>query len=181
MKTVIVKNLILLLVVLISHSNFGQNDNAFSLHGKTKGLPDGTVLLFQDPLKDKFIDSVKVIGNSFVLNTQVTDSPVKLILWRDSSTAKRLWVENKPMSFDSSNSNFGDAIINGSVTDSLVTSLMNSMKELPYEEMVSLEIAFIKNNPNTVLSVHNLSIMASVFGQEETKKLFEKLSIKNKQ
>ncbi|MGK0376772.1 hypothetical protein [Patiriisocius sp. Uisw_017] len=85
------------------------------------------------------------------------------------------------MYFDSSNSNFEDAIISGSVKDSLATSLWNTMKELPYQETVSLQTAFIKNNPNSIFSAHNLSIIASVFGQEETKKLFDKFSIKNKQ
>lgn len=85
-----IKELTILLIILVSQANFGQNDSVFSLHGNTKGLPDGTVLLVQEPLKDKFIDSVKVIDNSFVLNTPLTDFPLKLILYREGSTAKRI-------------------------------------------------------------------------------------------
>jgi thiol-disulfide isomerase/thioredoxin len=47
--------------------------------------------------------------------------------------------------------------------------------------MVALEFDFIKNNPNSILSAHNLSIMASVFGKEKSAALFEKFSAKNKQ
>jgi peroxiredoxin len=176
------KNLTLILITLITYSSFGQNNNKFSLYGKTKDISNGTILLLQNPLSNKFIDSVKVIGNSFVLNTQLNDFPVKLILWRNGSTAKTIWVENKNMTFDSSNSSFDNAIINGSVTDSLATSLKKKYKELKsYEEIVSYELEFIKNNPNNILSAHNLSIMASVFGQEESSKLFNDFSTKNKQ
>ncbi|MGK0376773.1 hypothetical protein [Patiriisocius sp. Uisw_017] len=78
-----IKKLSLLLFILVSQANFGQNDSVFSLHGKTKESLDRTVLLVQDPLKDKFIDSVKVIENSFGLNTPLTDFPLELILYRD--------------------------------------------------------------------------------------------------
>uniref|UniRef100_UPI00404BA129 redoxin domain-containing protein n=1 Tax=Gelidibacter sp. TaxID=2018083 RepID=UPI00404BA129 len=178
------KNLLikLFLISLITYSCIGQNDSKFSINGKTKDLANGTILLLQNPLSNKFIDSVKVVDNTFVLNTQLTDFPAKLILWRDGSTAKTIWVENKNMTFDSSNSSFENAIINGSITDSLATSLKSKFKELKsYEEIVAYELAFIKNNPNNIISAHNLSIMAKVFGQEESQKLFNKFSIQNKQ
>jgi thiol-disulfide isomerase/thioredoxin len=172
----------LFLISLITYSSIGQNNSKFSISGKTKGLSNGTILLLQNPLSNKFIDSVKVTNNTFIFKTQLTDFPTKLILWRDGSTAKTIWVENKNMSFDSSNSNFENAIINGSITDSLFTDLKNKQKELKsYEEMVSYELEFIKNNPNSMLSAHNLSIMAKVFGHEESEKLFNKFSVKNKQ
>lgn len=171
-----------LIIILLSHSAFGQNDSKFLLYGKTKDLDNGTILLLQNPLSNKFIDSVKVMDNTFVLNTQLTDFPAKLILWRDSSTAKTIWVENKNMTFDSSNSSFDNAIIGGSITDSIATSLKNKYKELnSYDEIVSLELEFIKNNPNIILSAHNLSIMAKVFGKEESGKLFNNFSVQNKQ
>ncbi|MFD2914640.1 TlpA disulfide reductase family protein [Psychroserpens luteus] len=172
----------LFLILLITYSCIGQNDSKFSINGKTKDLDNGTILLLQNPLSNKFIDSVKVTENTFVLNTQLTDFPAQLILWRDSSTAKILWVENKNMTFDSSTSSFDNAVITGSITDSLATSLKNKFKELKsYEEIVLYELEFIKNNPNNILSAHNLSIMAKVFGQEESSKLFNKFSIQNKQ
>ncbi|WCO03492.1 TlpA disulfide reductase family protein [Psychroserpens ponticola] len=178
------KNLVikLFLISLITNSCFGQNDSKFSINGKTKNLVNGTILLLQNPLSNKFIDSVKVLDNTFVFNTQLTYFPAKLILWRDGSTAKTIWVENKNMTFDSSNSNFENAIINGSITDRLATSLKSKYKELKsYEEIVAFELEFIKNNPNNIISAHNLSIMAKAFGHEESEKLFNKFSIKNRQ
>lgn len=172
----------LFLISCITYSSIGQNDSKFSIYGKTKDISNGTTLLLQNPLTNKFIDSVKVLDNTFVLNTQLNDFPLKLILFRDDSTAKIFWAENKKMTFDSSNSSFDNAVVNGSITDSLTTSLKAKYKELKsYEEIVSCELEFIKNNPNSILSAHNLSIMAQVFGQKESTELFNKLSTKNKQ
>jgi len=172
----------LFIILSITNSSIGQSDSKFSINGKTRDLANGTILLLQNPLSNRFIDSVKVIDNKFVLNTKLLDFPAKLILWRDNYTAKTIWVENKAMTFDSSHSSFDNAIITGSITDSIATSLKNKAKTLKsYEEIVSYEIEFIKNNPNIILSAHNLSIMAQVFGQEESSKLFNKLSAQNKQ
>ena len=172
----------LFLISFITYSCIGQNDNKFSINGKTKDLDNGTILLLQNPLSNKFIDSVKATGNTFILNTRLTDFPAKLILWKDSSTGKTIWVENKNMTFDSSNSSFENAVINGSIADSLATSLKNKYKELKsYEEIVSYELEFIENNPNNILSAHNLSIMVKVFGQKESEKLFNTFSAKNRQ
>lgn len=172
----------LFLILLVTNTCIGQNNSEFSINGKTKDVANGTILLLQDPLSNKFIDSVKVVNNTFILNTKLTDFPMKLILWKDGSTAKTIWVENNNMTFDSSNSSFENAIINGSTTDSLATSLKSKYKKLKsYEEIVSLELEFIKNNPNSIISAHNLSIMAKVFGQKKSKELFNNFSIKNKQ
>ena len=175
------RNLILLLITLITYSSFGQNNSKFSLVGKTKDIFNGTTLLLENPLTNKVIDSVKVLDNSFVLNTQLNDFPLQLYIRGHKSSLKIVWVENKKMTFDSSNSIFENATITGSVTDSLATSLWNTMKEFKsLKETESYLLEFIKNNPNSILSAHNLSIMAPVFGQEESTKLFNEFSAKNK-
>lgn len=176
------KNLNLFLLILIPYITFGQNKSGFSLQGKTKNISNGTILLLQNPLSNKFIDSVEVKNNTFIIKTALSNFPTKIILWRDGSTAKSIWVENKKMTFDASNSSFQDAIINGSITDSLSTQLRKQTRELKsYEEIVANEFEFIKNNPNNILSAHNLSIMANVFGKEKSTELFNNLSIENKQ
>jgi peroxiredoxin len=182
LKKPYMKNLNLFLFILITYTTFGQNKNGFSLQGKTKNISDGTILLLQNPLSNKFIDSVEVKNNTFIIKTALSNFPAEIILWRDGSTAKSIWVENKKITFDSSNSSFQDAIINGSITDSLATQLRKQTRELKsYEEIVANELEFIKNNPNNILSAHNLSIMANVFGKKKSTELFNNLSIENKQ
>jgi len=176
------KNFNLFLLILITFTTFGQNKSNFSLLGKTKDISDGTILLLQNPLSNKFIDSTEVKNNTFIIKTALSNFPTKIILWRDGSTAKSIWVENKKMTFDATDSSFQDAIINGSITDSLATQLRKQTRELKsYEEIVANEIEFVKNNPNNILSAHNLSIMANVFGKKKSTELFNNLSIENKQ
>ncbi|MXN92071.1 redoxin domain-containing protein [Flavobacterium sp. Sd200] len=176
------KNLLCLLLLAITGLAYSQNKNEFSLHGKTKDIPDGTVFLVGDFLQDKIIDSVKVMNNSFILKTRLPDYPYSIYLLRDSSTSKTVWAENTKMTFDATKSAFEDAVITGSATDALAIQLRDKQRVLKsYEEKVALEVEFIKNNPNSILSAHNLSIMASVFGREKSAALFEKFSAKNKQ
>lgn len=176
------KNLVLAIAIFITCAGFAQGKNEFSLSGKTKDIPDGTMLLLQDPLQNIFIDSVSVKNNSFVLTTKLADYPYLIILYKDSSTAKMLWAEKTKMTFDATGAKFQEATITGSVTDSLVTQLRKRSRELKsYEEIVAVEREFITNNPNTIVSTHNLSVMASVFGKAQSKELFDKMPSKNKQ
>ncbi len=176
------KNIILFLILLIANSSFSQNTNEFSLYGKTKGLKDGAYILLQNPQLKKITDSAKVSDNTFFFNTKFTELPIKIILWRDKYTPKTIWIENNKMYFDASSSNFEDAIVMGSITDSLATILRNNTKVLKtYEDVITGELDFIENYPNNILSAHNLSIMAPVFGKEKTTKLFDSFSVDNKQ
>lgn len=176
------KNLILALVLLVACSACSQNNKEFSLTGKTKDIADGTILLLQDPFLNTFIDSVAVKNNSFIFTTKLPDYPYQILLYKDGATAKMIWAEKSKMTFDASNSHFQDAVITGSATDDLATQLREQAHKLKsYKEIVNLEQEFIKNNPDNILSAHNLSVMAGVFGTAKSKELFDKLSVKNKQ
>ncbi|WP_162927109.1 TlpA disulfide reductase family protein [Flavobacterium psychrotrophum] len=176
------KNLILAIAILITCSACSQDKKEFFLSGKTKGIADGTMLLLRDPLLNIFIDSVAVENNSFILTTKLPDYPYQIVLYKDAATAKIIWAEKNKMTFDASDSDFKDAVITGSVTDNLATQLRSQAHKLKsYKEIVNLEQEFIKNNPNSILSAHNLSVMASVFGNAKSKELFNKLSGKNKE
>jgi peroxiredoxin len=176
------KTLLLLISIFLTTLTLAQQNNSFSLQGQTKNIPDGTVLLVQDAVLEKMIDSVKVINNSFTLKTTLPDYPYKISLWRDSSTAKTIWVENNKMTLDASDSGFEEAVITGSVTNALALQLRDKQHTLKsYEDKVAIEFDFINNNPDNILSAHSLSIMAAVFGKAKSAALFEKFSEKNKQ
>ena len=175
------KYLITIICFSISCFCIGQPESGFTLEGKTRDIPNGTLLLLQDPLLEKFIDTAEVNNNTFLLQTQLKKFPIKTTLWLDGSTAKTIWIENNKMTFDASATSFAEALIFGSKTDSLATVQRNQTLALEsYDEMVAQELKFIKNNPNSILSAHNLSIMASVFGKEKSTKLFHAFSEANK-
>lgn len=168
--------------LILSIYCFGQNKTKFSLQGKTKDIADGTMLLLKNTLTDKFIDSVIVKNNTFLLQTNLSSFPIQTVLFKDSSTGKLIWLENNKMTFNSTNTSFGEAIITGSKTDSLVAISRKQVRELKsYEEMVDNEMKFVQNNPNNLASAYTLSIMASVFGKEKSTELFSKMSKENQQ
>lgn len=175
------KKIVSFLFVILSVSCFCQNKTKFSLHGKTKDIADGTVLLLKNTLTDKFIDSVIVKNNTFLLQTNLSSFPIQTVLFKDGSTGKSIWLENNKMTFNSTNISFGEAVITGSKTDSLVAISRKEGRALKsYEEMVANEIKFVQNNPNNLASAYTLSVMASVFGKEKSTELFSNMSEENK-
>ena len=176
------KKIFLSLFILFSLVCLSQNKNQFSLSGKTKDIPDGTVLRLQNDLTDKFIDSVIVKNNTFVLQTILPSYPLRTALFKDGSTAKTIWLENNAMTFNSTTTNFDDALITGSKTDSLTTILRNKGRLLKtQDERIALDMQFIENNPNNIASARSLSIMARAFGKKKTIELFSKMSQTNKE
>lgn len=166
---------------ILTVSCFSQSQSKFSLYGKTNDVADGTVLFLKNILTDKFIDSVTVKNNVFLLQTKLTSFPLATILFKNSSSGKLIWLENNRMTFNSRNTSFTEAVITGSKTDSLVSILRKESRTLKsYEEIVANEMKFIQNNPDNILSAHNLAIMASVFGKEKSTKLFSNMSEENK-
>lgn len=175
------KKLLLLSFILLSISCFSQNKNKFSLQGKTKDIPDGTILKLKNTLTDKFIDSVIVKNNTFLFQTILPSSPLKVTIFKDKLNVKLLWLENNSMTFNSVNTSFNEAVITGSKTDSLYTILCEESKALTtYEQIVETEMRFIQNHPNSILSASNLSVMAPAFGKKKSTELFSNMSQENK-
>lgn len=170
------------LLLILSFSCFSQNKTEFSLHGKTKDIPDGTVLLLQNMLTNKFIDSVVVKNNTFLFQTKISSFPIQVVLFDRSSSAKMIWLENNKMTFNSIATSFKEAVISGSKTDSLVTKLRKGYRTLKsYEEIVKSEMKFVQNNPNNIASAYTLSVMATVFGKEKSTELFSNMSKENQE
>lgn len=170
------------LFILLCVYSFSQNKTKFSLQGNTKDIADGTVLLLQNDLIGKFIDSVIVKNNTFLFQTKINYFPIQVVLFDSSSSAKRIWLEKNNMTFDATKTSFREAVIAGSKTDSLVEAFRKESRALKsYEEMVANEMKFIQNHPDNIVSAHNLSIMASVFGKEKSTELFLNMSKENQQ
>lgn len=174
------KKALLFSFILLSITCFSQNK--FSLEGKTKDIPDGTILKLKNILSNQFIDSVIVKNNTFNFKTKLSSSPIQVVLFKGATTAKLIWLENNAMSFNSTTTSFEDAIITGSNTDSLVAQCRKENRYLKnYEQIVENEAKFIENNPNNLASACNLSIMASAFGKKKSAELFANMSQQNKE
>ena len=172
------KKIILGLTIIFFSCNEKKNTE-FSLNGTTSGIQNGTTLYLD--YKNELIDSTKVENNTFKFNSKLPKSPIQVLLrTKDLSNYRFLWVENNPMTFDATKTDFRNAKITGSESENLSFSLHQKIDTLPRNERQKMEMEFVKTNPNSIVSASMLSFYSKTWGKEKTKELYEQLSIENK-
>lgn len=173
------KKVVLAILTLLTLSCSKEQKIEFSLKGKTKGFKDGSIIYLN--YHNTVPDSAIVNNNTFSFNTKLINTPVNVSLQtKDFKNYKAFWAENKPMTFDASKTSFTNAIIKGSKSEDLSFSLRQKIDTLSGNEKQKLEMKFIKENPNSIVSASILSLNSAAWGKERTKELYEQLSIKNK-
>ncbi|MBL7471226.1 TlpA disulfide reductase family protein [Robertkochia sediminum] len=151
----------------------------FSLIGKTNGLKDGTSLYLE--LDNEIIDSTEIKNNAFVFNTEISKSPLEVILrTNDFSQYRFVWLENNQMTFDATNTDFKNAKVLGSETENLSTTLGQKLDTIPRSKRHKYRADFITENPDKLYSAYLLSFYATSWGKEKTTELYNNLSDKNK-
>lgn len=155
----------------------------FTINGTTNNLEDGTELLLINTLNDKVINSTIVSENKFSITGTLEESPTRTVLrTKNYSEYKFLWLENSEIEFNASNSNFRNAIISGSETEQLSQSLHKQTDTVASREKKhQIEMEFIKNHPNSIISSYILSVYSTTWGKEKTSELFENFSKENKE
>ncbi len=199
--------LILIIVPLYSCSeqnNKIQNDD-FVINGEVKGISDSSWVFLQN--NEKLFDSALVLNNKFKLTGKVDEPTNIFIIIKSTMDYKSLWVENNIMTFKAQSGKFLDALITGSETqleadkywekirpirkqrDSLKTMLKDGkgQKNLIQSELEKLEkqnkeieINYVRENPNSLLSIYMLEIYKTTWGEELVSSLFTNLSKKLK-
>jgi len=99
---------------------------------------------------------------------------------KDGSQYRFLWLENNPMTFDATKTDFRNASITGSNSENLSQTLRKQIGNLPKNERQKLEIKFIEDNPKSIVSAYLLSVYSTAWGKEKTKELFEQFPEENK-
>lgn len=159
-------------------------EKEFTLSGETVVVDEGTVIYLENPLTRNIIDSTKVENNHFYFKTKLPETPLKVVLrtsYLSNSTGRHLWLENKPMTFDATKTDFRNALVTGSVSENLSQGLYKEIDTLyTFEEMENARTEFIKNYPNSPVSSDILSIFSRHWGKEKTKLLFNLLSEENR-
>lgn len=173
------KKIIFGIITLVSISCNEKLERDFFLNGTTNGIENGTTLYLD--VENNTIDSTKIKNNTFVFKSKLSSSPLQVIIrTKDFSQYRFLWAENKPMTFDATKTDFRNAKITGSEPENLSFILHQKIDTLPREEAQKLEIEFIKDNPNSIVSASMLSLYSTTWGKEKTKGLYEQLSKENK-
>lgn len=144
------------------------------------GIENGTTIYLDND--NNIIDSTKIENNSFVFNSKLSKSPLQVVLrTKDFSHYRFLWVENKPMTFDATKTDFRNAKVTGSQTENLSFNHHQKIDTLPRNERQKLEIEFVKNNPISIVSASMLSVYSTTWGKEKTTELYEQFSKENKE
>jgi peroxiredoxin len=175
------KKLIFALVTLLTYSCSEKPKSGFSMNGTTTGIENGTVLYLESDLDGRIIDSTIVESNSFKFQTKLSETPIEVMLrTKDDSQYRYLWLENNPMTFTVTEIDFRNADVTGSATENLEQSLYKGIDTLPRQERRKLEMEFVYNNPNSIVSASILSVYTTTWGKEKTSELFDQFSPENK-
>lgn len=167
----------LLLMLIVSCNDEPRIE--FLLAGKTNGINDGDFLYLN--YDNEIVDSTIVENNEFIFNSLFSDFPVPVFIsTKDFSQYRFMWLENKQINFDASTSNFREAKIVGSKLNDLAYNLAQRTANLSREDAKKVEIEFVKNHPNSIMSSYMLSVYSTTWGRNETKKLYDKFTEVNR-
>lgn len=160
--------------------------------------------------KLNIIDSAHIANGKFTLKGKVNGKTMNVMLTtKNNDDYKFLWIENADMTFKADKGKFRDAAITGSVTqqdadkleaaikpvtltgDSLnlaakkdsfgfnQTSIAKQFEVLRNKE-IALSAAFVKANPNSIVSAETLNTYASSLGKDKAQPLYNSLSTEAK-
>lgn len=173
---------IAIIVIILSVSCEQNQTKSFSLTGATSNIPDSTLVFFNNLFNGKTIDSAIVIDNKFQFETKFEKYPNWVMMHTlNRQEFTEILVENNPMSFDASNSNFSDGKIYGSNSQELenVYNEIDWFSKEP-EESNLLKFKFIKDNPNSIIAAKVIAFNADRWGREKSKNLYDGLSLEMK-
>jgi peroxiredoxin len=166
------------ILALLVFSCKEQPKTEFSINGKTKDVENGMVIYL---VNDEFKDSTIIENNTFHFKTKLPYSPIQAVLrTKDNFAYRFLWLEENSMAFDASNGDFLTANVTGSESEDLSQDLYRVADTLPREKRLKMEMEFVKNNPNSIVSASMLAVYSTTFGKKKTTELFEQFSEQNK-
>lgn len=181
---------VIFLVIFGCKSQVDQISDEFILNGKTNGIDNGAVLKLFDPLNEEVLDSTTIENNTFQFKGKLVSTPLSVVIHtNDHSQYKFLWIENENMTFDASNSDFQNAVFQGSklhewaqenLFDKIDTIEVKTEEDL--FRVREIEMQFVEKFPENIISANILSVYASCsqFPLKRIKLLYEKLSPENK-
>ena len=164
------KRLIFGIITIFIISCIEKQTSEFSLRGTTNGIENGTYLFLHT---DNFTDSTIVENNTFYFKTKLSKTPIQATLRTSDWFQRRiLWLENVPMTFDATKTDFINAKVSGSESENLSQTLYPIPDNLSRQEHLEMEMRFVENNPNTIVSAQILSVYSTTWGKENTTNLF---------
>lgn len=177
---------VLVILLACSHQVSPLGANQFKLTGKTRSMPDGTMLYLTETLSNKEVDSMQIMGNAFHAKGYLIDWPTNFYLHtKDYDEYVSLWLEPGHMTFDASSSDFRHAIITGSQTQAEASTFLEAIANIESdddtEQTEQLAMEFIRTHPGNRLSASMLAGYSPEWGKERVKELYEPFTLANKE
>lgn len=158
------------IIALVIISCNEKQTTKFSLRGSTNGIENGTYIFLHS---NGAIDSTKIENNTFYFKTKLPKTPCEATLRTADWFQRRvLWLEDKPMTFDASKTDFINAKVTGSESENLSQTLYPISDTVSKKERLKMEMAFVKNNPKSIVSASILSVYSTTWGKENTIRLY---------
>lgn len=174
--------LFVLFIIFLSVSCEKSQTKTFSINGTTSNIPDSTLVFFHNLFTGKTIDSAVVMNNNFRFETKFKTYPNWVMMHTlGEQEFTEVWVENSPMAFDASESNFSEGKIVGSISQEVENEYNNidwSSKE-PKEANL-LKFKFVEEHPNSIIAAKVIAFNADRWGREKSKSLYNGLSTEMK-
>jgi peroxiredoxin len=186
-----------------------NSPEGFIINGFTSDIADSTIVYLAEDEVD--IDSTFIINNKFSFTGKVDGEFTNMwIHTKDYDQYNSIWVMNRPMTFDATNTSFVNARVTGSriqdqsnefhkltypfdiKMDSIEALAMNAKEGdsiiygyyKEYERMEiaqrEVEIEYVRSNPEYEISAHILRFLMLYIPEEVTKELYEGLDKKVK-
>jgi peroxiredoxin len=175
-----VRKLLYHFVFVIIFNTTTRGQKPFELIGNVKNYVDSTEL-FLDITSSSGKNTIRtyVINDKFVIKGNLTENAELAILHtKDFVDYSYFWLEPNTIFFTASKGKFKKAIINGSKTQLLEQKLNNLTENV--NDTKNIEVNFIKENPNSIISARLLNVYSSTWGKKLTTELYNILSVENK-
>jgi peroxiredoxin len=178
-----IKTSLLLLFVTISTSCISQaKSGRFEIIGNVSGFQDSTYIKlydFSSGSNDVLIDSSQILNGKFVFKGSINkdNQSVGLMCQRN---IKVFWIESGVIHFTAEKGKFQDAVITGSSMQDELSQLNALIKQNPKNEK-AIDIDYIKNHPNSLVSGDILKVYCTTWGKDTSKLLYDGLSKRVKQ
>jgi len=190
----------LAIIIALSLSSFAQN---YKITG-TVDLSDGTWLYVGSA--NQKLDSTQVVNGKFTMAGKMSEPISRVYLHTDKYTNYlSFWLEETPLTIKLKAGEFKKAIITGSKTEDddrklaltkkSIKDKLDSLNKLIASEKNDevkktlaaeyhkarnqdheMDIAYIQNHPNSIISANLLALYSSTWGKEKIKPLYENLS-----
>lgn len=160
----------------------GQEAQPFVLKGITHNLADGTVIYVRDILSNELIDSITIRLNSFTYAKNFEEFPKHIYLHTvDYAEMKSFWIEDTIITFDATRTNFEDAKILGSRTQTELNLLLSETRDVESEDQIeAITTKYIVDYPDNRAMAAALAGYASSWGRSKVLSLYNGLSETNK-